>query len=754
MARRVALCTADEVRRLIAHSVLEDERIAAQLGSVRLRAHQRNAVARIQRALRRVGGALLADSVGLGKTYVALATAREFGTVLVIAPAVLRRTWIESAARARVGIRFVSTESLSRITFVQAAAGLVIVDEAHHFRNPRTRRYARLAQLTTIAPVLLLTATPVHNRRADLSALLALFLGSAAESPSPVELARCVIRREHCDTRLRLPALSRLQRVEIDANEAVALAILALPPAVPPRDGGEAGRLVTLGLLHMWTSSDAAAVSGVRRRLAAGASMRACLVEGRTPSRGELRSWLAGDATVQLGFTELLVEPSSGADPDVLAALDAHIAALRALLQLMRAGEDRDRRRASELRKLRSCHRNDRMLAFASYAETVHAMFRKLVQDGQVAAATARGGRIASGRTTREEVLRMFRTPDHAREEVKLLLATDLLSEGLNLPEASIVVHLDLPWTAARLEQRVGRARRPGNSSRVVRTYAFVQPTAIERLVGRERLIAHKARAAECIVGPMAHDEAEPERRVESPSRTTEKIRRILRKWRRGTRSAPGDARIGVAAVHAARAGFVALIRRRDGFTLIAGGGSEFPPGGSAGSGDCGRDLLTANDPRRVHAALAMAGGSESPVEPRAYLAARRAIARWLTTESARRSSGTRSTRPSELRSLLQRLDAAAALAPLHARAETAARVSRIREKLSGRLTRGLEIAITERARSKSDDARLIGELEALIADTSNPPGAIEDEPVAVLLLAAVDQVGGFTNAASADRPP
>ena len=41
-----------------------------------------------------------------------------------------------------------------------------------------------------------------------------------------------------------------------------------------------------------------------------------------------------------------------------------------------------------------------------------------------------------------------------------LLLTTDLASEGVNLQDASVVVHLDLPWTAARLEQRVGRVAR------------------------------------------------------------------------------------------------------------------------------------------------------------------------------------------------------------------------------------------------------------------------------------------------------
>lgn len=726
--------------------------MAAELGLVQLRAHQRHAVARIRRALRETGGALLADSVGLGKTYVALATAREFATVVVVAPAVLRTTWMESADLARVGIRFVSTESLSRRACDTPIADLVIVDEAHHFRNPATRRYRRLAQLTAAASTLLLSATPIHNNPDDLTALLALFLGSAAESLRPDELARCVIRREHGDTRMLLPAIGRVQRVEIAGDESVARAILALPPAVPPRDGGEAGRLITLGLLHMWTSSDAAAVSGVRRRLATGVSMRACLLEGRAPSRGELRSWLAGDATVQLGFTGLLVDPGLTSDTEVFARLEEHIAALEELLRLIRRRESRDRLRACALRKLRARHGNDRILVFASYAATVHAMFRELVRDGQAAMVTARGGRIAGGRVTQDDVLRMFRTPRHAREEVKLLLTTDLLSEGLNLPQASIVVHLDLPWTAARLEQRVGRARRPGNPGRLVESYAFVQPAAIERLAGKERLIAGKARAAVRIVGPMAYGGAEPAADMVSAPRATEMIRQMLGTWRSGAETPSEDARIRVAAVRAPRAGFLALIRRGDGLTLMAGGAGSMQRGGSAASSDHGRHLSATTDPRRVHAIIAMAGGSESPVGRHAYLAARRAIAQWLAAVSARRSSGTSSERSDELRLLLRRLDAATAAAPRHARAAVAARVSRMRGHLSGRLTKGLEIAINELARSTPDDAQLIAELEALIATAVDPVGEPREEPIAVLLLEPADQVGAPANAVSSER--
>ena len=73
--------------------------------------------------------------------------------------------------------------------------GLLIVNEAHHFRNPHTRRYHALAALAINTPLLLLTATPVHNRIDDLVALLGLFLGSRAWTLSETERARCIVRR-------------------------------------------------------------------------------------------------------------------------------------------------------------------------------------------------------------------------------------------------------------------------------------------------------------------------------------------------------------------------------------------------------------------------------------------------------------------------------------------------------------------------------------------------------------------------------
>src|SRR5213593_664246 len=138
-----------------------------------LAAHQRPAAERLAAILDRYGGALLADAVGLGKSYVALAVALARREPFALAvPALL--------AQHNTAARIITHESLStrdyRLPPSPAPYRLLVVDEAHRFRNPDTRRYRALAKLVVGARVLLVTATPVHNRLADLFHLFRLFL--------------------------------------------------------------------------------------------------------------------------------------------------------------------------------------------------------------------------------------------------------------------------------------------------------------------------------------------------------------------------------------------------------------------------------------------------------------------------------------------------------------------------------------------------------------------------------------------------
>src|SRR5690349_596912 len=191
---------------------------------------------------------------------------------------------------------------------------------------------------------------------------------------------------------------------------------------------------------------------------------------------------------MQLAFPELVtVSPGCGADSascaSLLVAVRGHRDALRELLARIRRARDPDIHRAEALGRIMNAHPTEIVIAFSEHAETVAALARHLMPLGGVVCLTSHGARTASGRLTREEVLRQLEPGARlvrAAEHVRLLLSTDVLSEGVNLQRASVVVHLDLPWNPARLEQRVGRVRRLGALRDHVTVYALSPPADSE----------------------------------------------------------------------------------------------------------------------------------------------------------------------------------------------------------------------------------------------------------------------------------
>ncbi len=558
------------VRAVIADLFLRDREPSsiAHVGIIALRPHQRSAVDRARHVIAEYGGALLADEVGLGKTFVAVALIRESRRALVVAPAALRPMWRDALERGGTAARVVSYDAVSRGALPNETFDFVVLDEAHHARNPATKRYARLAAITSATPVLLLSATPVHNHAGDLAALLALFLGARAWQITDDQRAACIIRRERADVAdTMLPALLPSVWLPVGDDEGLLEHITALPPPLPPRDGDDGGALVHWGLARLWASSQGALIRALERRLAIATALDANLAAGRYPSRATLSAWVCGEDAVQLAFPQLFEAEHRLTEP-MRRVVAAHTDAIRALRSRVQASAWTDIERAARIHDVRVAHPGEKVVAFSQFADTIRTLFSRLPNRSVAGGLTARGGLVAGGPILRAELLARFApraqraAPPRDIERIDCLLTTDLLSEGINLQDASVVVHLDLPWTPARLEQRVGRARRIGSEHPRVAVYTMAPPAAAEALLRVEQRLHDKLRAANRAIGIAGTIlPASPPNDTPSAPRQRESLRRIIAAWRLADAPPPHESPPFVAAQRTSRPCVLALFR-------------------------------------------------------------------------------------------------------------------------------------------------------------------------------------------------
>jgi superfamily II DNA/RNA helicase len=72
---------------------------------------------------------------------------------------------------------------------------------------------------------------------------------------------------------------------------------------------------------------------------------------------------------------------------------------------------------------------------------------------------------------------------EKVEEELRILVATDVLSEGLNLQDCAIIVNYDLPWAIIRLIQRAGRVERIGQTAQKILCYSFLPAEGVEKII-------------------------------------------------------------------------------------------------------------------------------------------------------------------------------------------------------------------------------------------------------------------------------
>jgi len=459
--------------------------------------HQTRAARTVLRRMR--ARAMLCDEVGLGKTIEAGLVLSELlmrglvRSVLVLTPPSLIEQWQgemrrkfaieltahdDPALRDRGGLagcqRVIASIHTAkrephRSALLSRTWDMVIIDEAHHLRNRATQAWKLTSEIRKQF-ILLLTATPVQNNLDELFNLVTLLepglLSTSKDfqrrfvdrsdklTPKNVDelhglLAEVMVRnrrdtvglqftRRWAHTHRVLPSAS--ERELYDRVSGFIRDHLAAPPTAQPPEKKAGLSRMTLVMLQMALGSSSPAAASMLRNLA----------ESRaTPA--PLRSTVA----------------------DLATAADDHPHGAKV---------DRLLRLVDEF--------GDKLVVFTQFRATQEMLLRQLSDAGHETA-VFHGG---LPRLEKERAVEQF------RRTARVLLATDSGSEGRNLQFTHGVCNFDLPWNPMRIEQRIGRLSRIGQSHDV-HVFNLVAAGTVEAAV--LHLLEAKLAMFELVIGEI-----------------------------------------------------------------------------------------------------------------------------------------------------------------------------------------------------------------------------------------------------------
>lgn len=482
--RAAQLATHAGFDRLIALPLVRD---------IELLEHQIRTVKTVLRRFR--GRALLCDEVGLGKTIEAGLVLAELmmrglvRSVLVLVPPSLIEQW-QGEMRRKFSVELTSHDDPDfrargpaawgefdrviasihtakrephRSAIVARKWDLVIVDEAHHLRNRNTVSW-KFASEVQKQFILLLTATPVQNNLEELFNLVTLL------EPGLLSTAR------------------RFQRYFVDRKDKLTPRhvdeLHALLAEVMVRNRRS---MVGLQFTRRWARTERVTPSPEEQELYQGATGFV---------RSQLRTAKEGGALNRMALLTLQMALGSASQaaagtlrkisehPKLAAADRKQLVALadRAATQTRNAKAERLLGLVEEFR--------DKMVIFTQFRATQEMLAQRLRAAGHDVA-VFHGG---LSRLEKESAIERFRGP------ARLLLCTEAGSEGRNLQFAYAVCNFDLPWNPMKIEQRIGRLSRIGQTHDV-HVFNLVAAGTVEATV--LHLLEAKLNLFELVIGEI-----------------------------------------------------------------------------------------------------------------------------------------------------------------------------------------------------------------------------------------------------------
>jgi superfamily II DNA/RNA helicase/HKD family nuclease len=159
--------------------------------------------------------------------------------------------------------------------------------------------------------------------------------------------------------------------------------------------------------------------------------------------------------------------------------------------------------------------KKNKLVIFTESKETGDYIFEALLKEfpNKVLFYSSKGGRHTNDKITsnhnvaRDMIQANFdpnRKPKEQTNDLRILIATDILAEGINLHRSNTIINYDLPWNPTRVLQRVGRVNRLGSTFSDVFIYNFFPTTHSDEHLGLEINITNKIQMFHDILGEDA----------------------------------------------------------------------------------------------------------------------------------------------------------------------------------------------------------------------------------------------------------
>lgn len=433
------------------------------------------------------GRAILADEVGLGKTIEAGLIVKEYlirglaKKILILVPASLvlqwtrelnqkfgipavahKKEWMWDKYDILVASMDTSKRNPHREHIMKQHYDLLIVDEAHKLKNKRTKNWEFINNIKKKF-VLLLTATPIQNDMTELYNLVTLL--------KPGQFGKYYsFQKEHMKDK-RSPKNKELLRQEIEK--------------VMIRNK-RSDENIEINFPKRIVKTIPIELTPAERNL----------YEGITNFvRGHYRSF-KGDVQNMLALITLQREVCSSRDAAFITLVnmfkktDGNEKLKDEILKLVKIAKEVEiQTKANETIKLVK-EINDKVIIFTEYRATQEFLISKL-SENNIYSVSYRGG---FNRGKKDWMLELF------QRKAQVMVATEAGGEGINLQFCNQIINYDLPWNPMRVEQRIGRVHRLGQT-RDVHIYNFSTNETIEEHI--LYLLHEKIQMFENVIGSL-----------------------------------------------------------------------------------------------------------------------------------------------------------------------------------------------------------------------------------------------------------